>query len=389
MAEQDENVVGGASIAEDLPDPVRDNGDDSAIEVDFTEEIREPLKMTFVEDDDDTGVPPIAAEYVSPVEPPVVDENRAKIDRFIAEVSRIGTNERLTVIAYRLPDPKHIAFRIPWLDARQHWANVDWDGDSVDDFHTYFASLQGGGLYDFQIRDRSGFTEHKWQALIVDPAEASVRERTELAAKSGEHERSVSLPQSAAATPPVSPFEEMKNRLREAKEIKELLTDAAPVQPGSSLSADDQIKLELYKNLAGKSEFQEKLIDYGFGLFPTEKEKEKATNVWDVAKAAAQDPQGTIQLVAGTAQLIASLLKPFLGGGQTSAPVNRTSPAAAPPVSTPSGPRAAAGSAASNVVDFVPPGDEPSASGPQNAATGQQTAGIGIADELPKAVEWD
>lgn len=351
-----------------------EDGDDTAIDVDFTEELRSPAHF-----DDDDEDPPLAAEYVPP---PSTDP----LEQFFANLPNEG--EAVTIVVHRKQDPKNSNFRIPCTSPRIHVCNMLWTSDDggPDEFHEAIARQEGGGYYDFQPRGRARFGGGRpWVKLIADPAQLSERERTGLAAKGGEQQRNAEERPPSQTTPaaPVDAFTEMKKRLTEAKEIQQLLAPATPaVAPGMTMSADEQIKLKIYETaLHGRPELTDKMLDYAFNLFPSEKEKEKATNIWDVIETAFRDPQGTIQMLGGVMQIGSGLLGNFFGGA--GGPAGRTSVAvtqgAAPPKT------------AVPASMFVPP-EKPAeapvvAAEPSNASDGQHSPGMGVPDPLPE-VEW-
>ena len=204
------------------------------------------------EDDDEE---PIAAEVVEP-SPAVASDVRAAeapddpLSKFLAGLPK---NTDITVVAKRKSD-HGLVFRIPNTAPQKFVCNVYWDGRTAEQIYEYIQTKHGGGRYWLQLQYGGGLKE-SWEVTIDDPSEPSDAEKVmrNLMAKENEAVR-VLDPSPAFAEkpqPPKSALEELKERLTEAKEFRELLGgDQQPVPAVQEpLSVQDQIVLKVADNI--------------------------------------------------------------------------------------------------------------------------------------------
>jgi hypothetical protein len=249
------------------------------------------------------------------------DEPRTPFEEFFDALGE-DADETATIIVYRKQDPKNTSFRIPCTSPRIRVCTMVWASSQggPEEFYEALAQQEGGGYYDFQIRSRRGFSDKKWEKLISDPAKPSERELTARGDFAKESEQHAS--QSFAPSFPTerkSAFEEMKETLKQAEEIRGLLgiDDKAPggasEDPRAALPVKDQIKLMMVENMLNRDanvdgELKEKVFNAAFDMF--QKGDAEAPTTWlDVAREAVKRPESVINVFKEGASLLGTILR--------------------------------------------------------------------------------
>jgi hypothetical protein len=283
--------------------------DDDALDADVVSEVRRP-RMMIVEDDPGSE-PAIAAEVVQPRVTPATPND----DPLATILRDIPTNTDITIVVKRKAD-ENLTFRMP-NNKFGHVCNVHYDGQPLTEVYSYIQRQYGGGRYHFQLQYDGGLKPNSWVDTINDPAEPSVAEQTLLKHQPNhsEPQRTVETSQTFVSPPPppetprVDAFQEMKRRLEEAAQIRELLgipeQAQQPVSNDPHYTVQERIALEMMKNTAGDPELGPAVIKKLLGI-----KDEKGEKSWaDVAWQAFQHLEEVVQVVSTAASVAA----PFLG----------------------------------------------------------------------------
>lgn len=253
------------------------------VEAEFEETLDLRPPPNIHDDDDDAIIPEVVGPHIRPADVQAVSVEE---DKFKAFLSGLQSDLDVTLIVKRLSD-HGLKFRIPYPSGPPKKVRTEyWDGRSADDIYEVIMHEEGGGRYNIQSQYGGGLQE-AWTVVLDDPAEPSIRELTMRGeTKSSEAER---IP---AASPPFAPplpadsksaFIELKERLQEAKEIRELLGgDERPAAAPDPIPLKDQIALEMMKhvNQSSDGELPTQVIKKILGLADPKEEKSWSDVVW-------------------------------------------------------------------------------------------------------------
>jgi hypothetical protein len=244
-------------------------------------------------------------------------------DEFSDFLDSLPNDQITTIVVRRLEDRNYSGqFRLP-CDVSGHVDTVYWKHPkTAEEIYSEIQHRHGGGIYQFQVRQGSGFAKGKtWSQIIRDPAKPSQAELARKAEKDEtaaakanevEQQRSQSLPAFSQNNPaPAEPpdEEELIDKFMERMERwQNFFTKMQPPPPPEvqQYSVKDQIILEAMRKAPNGDELNAQVVKKAMALVTEEKK-----NWVDLAMYAAEHSDKIMKTV-GT---VIGTLGPVLFGG--------------------------------------------------------------------------